>query len=271
MLSDYQYLMVNIERFMREKDRKCIMNDVKNINKKISEIKLINEKPNLLICNDYEDKESIDFENIYGTVRIIIINYELLGENNYQRIPENVEIIMANKYENKRYYWSEINGKLIIYRREEKEMIEFMKEETLNNYIKKNILNDEIIIENNKNGNSVINEICKRGKKEILEKIINERRGENIINKWIERNENIKKIYNYKENEIIYIILENIEKKYIEDEIKNICNYMLEKMDKYSRYNILLMMIEREEKIIKKIEIKIIEEIMKETIKNIKY
>ena len=198
-----------IEAEILEKCKKIVCN-YKSRKNKISDIDIdidleennIYNLPNILVFKSKE--ETIDFENIFSSVKILISDYNTIGYNKWLDIPENIEYII-------------VEGK--IYRNNKKnklEMAYFMKTIEIINYIEEVIIPEDKINEETYNKNTVIDviidEIWKvsesnyklKDKLEELFMIIIERIDKEKLNKKYENNYTI---LNYIDNETIIIRL----------------------------------------------------------------
>ncbi len=77
-------------------------------NRMIEDLEMTEYEPNIIIASG----EKVNYNNIYGTVKILITDIETI-EKNYDKIPENIEkiIISGEIIENK---ISEINGYILL-------------------------------------------------------------------------------------------------------------------------------------------------------------
>jgi ankyrin repeat protein len=194
-----EYIRVNTEKNTNYRNSYKDFKEFKNIG--ISDIPImINEEPNILLYAKYMyDENRVDFENIYPTVRILVTEKILIDEDKYLEIPSYIEkiIILNLEYDIK----------------DEFEMIQFMSNERLREYVKNNIDNDRIMLEYNKNNDNIFGEICARKDSELIKYIVEKRK--NIINEIIDKFGSKNIFGSYYNDVIIRIIIENMDKKYL--------------------------------------------------------
>jgi len=220
--------------------------------KKIEDIEINVEEPNILICEG-DENTIMRYENIYPSVRIIITDVESLRFGGWKEIPEYVEYILINNIL--------VFEDLKIYRnnRNKIDYIEIENEgRTINNLID-DIISEGRINEENNIGKTVIDymmielrykeilEMLKEGK--IEDRIINNSK-KSLLSKLSERYPVYFITKNYKElveliNYVIDITSEELINRYDEKNIEEYENLIYSKMIATQNKNLILKIINR--------------------------
>jgi hypothetical protein len=134
---------------------------------RIEELDIGEEIPNVLV---YKNKNNRSFENIFNSVRILITDIRSIAKGSYKTIPENIERVIINNID-----MGDIKENRV-------DLIEFIAENEVNEYIENEFINKGKYNNISKNGNNILLLSIKRRIKEKYEKII-----ENINNEIILR------------------------------------------------------------------------------------
>jgi hypothetical protein len=193
---------------------------------KIEDLEVVGDENVLLYCNIEDDMVDImtyeqyerykeinrrredEFINIYSGVRVLITLKDTINEDKYKKLPKSIEYVIVVEDE-QRY----------IYRNEDFEMMNFMKKETLEKYVREEIMRGARYNEYNMMGETTLNIVCRKGLDELAIELIL-RMNEESINRCNKKGETA--LISACEKEMEEVAMELIPR--MSDESINICN-----------------------------------------------